>query len=145
LSTVAIHTARNSRSGFGSGCAFGRRTRRLTNRIRSTTNFWFVNISNAGERPIREEIFDHRSPHLRIFFFQQANDVRRILFRAAGSPVSLEFFSSGFSFADADRELMTASAMIDDPSRDHKNRGLVRYVFGERINLKNVIRALTSV
>jgi hypothetical protein len=35
----------------------------------------------------------------------------------------LEFFECRFSFADADRELMAASAMIDDASRDYENSG----------------------
>jgi hypothetical protein len=59
--------------------------------------------------------------------------------------VSLEFFSSGFGFADANCNLVTASAMIDDPSRDYEDRGLVCYVCGQRINLKNIIGTSTSV
>ena len=82
--------------------------------------------------------------NLRIFFFQQANDIRGILFYTRGSLMRLEFFERRFSFADADRELMAMSAMIDDASGDYENSGLVGDDGGDRINLEEMIRVLSS-
>ena len=45
----------------------------------------------------------------------------------------LEFLECGFSFADAYRELMSASAMIDDASCEDKDSWLVGDVCGERV------------
>ncbi len=55
----------------------------------------------------------------------------------------LEFLECGFSFADAYRELMSASAMIDDASCEDKDSWLVGDVCGERINLEGVICVLS--
>ena len=56
----------------------------------------------------------------------------------------LELFECRVSFANAYRELMAASAMIDDASGDYENRGLVRDDCGERINFEEVISVLAS-
>ena len=56
----------------------------------------------------------------------------------------LKFFERGFSFAYADCELMSSTAMIDDASRDYENRGLVGDDCGERINFEEVIGVLSS-
>jgi len=56
----------------------------------------------------------------------------------------LELVECGFGFADAYSKLMTTSAMIEDASCDHENRGLVRDGCVERINFKDVFGLLTS-
>jgi hypothetical protein len=99
----------------------------------------FINISNADERTVREEIFDHGSPNLRIFLFQQANDIRRILFHARRSLVLLEFLECRFGFADANRQLMTSSALVEDTPGNYKNCGLVGDSSEKRINFEEVI------
>jgi len=55
-----------------------------------------------------------------------------------------KFLERRFGLSDAHRELMTASAMIDDASRDYKNRRLVGDGRGKRINFEVVISILSS-
>lgn len=56
----------------------------------------------------------------------------------------LQFFQGRFSFANADRELMATSAVIDDASRDYENSGLIGDGCGERIDFEEVIGVPSS-
>lgn len=56
----------------------------------------------------------------------------------------LKLLQCRFSFADADRELMSASTLIDDTVRDYEYSGLVCNSSGERIDFEIVIGVLAS-
>jgi len=55
----------------------------------------------------------------------------------------LEFFERRFSFADADRQLMAASSMINDASCDYENSRLVSDDCGEWVNFEEVVGVLS--
>ena len=56
----------------------------------------------------------------------------------------LEFPLRGFSFADADRELMSVTPLVEYASRDYEYGWLVGNSGSERVNFEDVISSLST-
>ena len=155
LSTVAIHAARNSRSGFGIGCADRCSDAGLNRRIASTSfrifgfswftpgflnwlNLRFIDIADATERAARNEVRHDIKPRTSLFLFQKADDVCRILLYAFRPSVFSKFLRRRVCFADADRQLVPPTGIVDGATRNYEDGGLVGDLSRERIDLETV-------
>jgi hypothetical protein len=106
-------------------------------------NLRFVIIVDATERSTRLQIGENTGSRFCFALFQEANDIRFVIFNASSLLVLLKFGKSGVGLPDAHRSVMCFSEAVDHSSRDYENCWLVGDCRRERIYLETVFDLLS--